>query len=110
MLRNAPCFVPGPVKIKNLYSHAEWKECNWRKILAVKNIFAGLSGAKVDMTDLCWGRCFFVNQGEQLIFGLPLATLLMHYAKHHGKSDPKDVSDSDIGVLANHFKGIPVQD
>eukprot|EP00435_Cladocopium_sp_Y103_P037798 s1271_g10.t1 len=99
-----------PSAVKKLYSKEEWESCNWRKVLATRNAYSGPDWTNVCTTEMGWGRCYYVNDGEQLIFGMSLQTLLMSFCKEHGKGVPTDVDGADIETLGEYFAELPVKD
>ena len=93
--------------MKKCYSEEEWLHCNWRRVLGVRNNYTGPGFSGVSLTDMCWGRCYFINQGEQLIFGLPAATLLMSYCQQNQKNAVEDIPGADIEELGKHMTSLP---
>lgn len=102
--------APGASAIKKLYSKEEWESCNWRKVLATRNAYSGPDWTQVGVSELGWGRCYYVNDGEQLIFGASVQTLLMSFCKSHGKGLPTDVDGADIEMLGDYFSELPVKE
>ena len=102
--------TPGASAIKKLYSKEDWESCNWRRVLATRKAYSGPDWTQVGVTERGWGGCYYVNDGEQLLFGVSLQTLLMSFSKSHGKGSPVDVDGADIEMLGDYFSELPVQD
>lgn len=98
--------MQGTFQLKKLLKEGAWEDSEWCKMLRVRMQYSGPSYEWVGVTEHGWGKVLFVNNGERLVFGLPMQTCLMAMAE---KEKVTISSITDITALAKFFVSIKPQ-